>query len=107
MVFRSYRNSLVVSLKERARPELRHRGRNRFIANDDVRLNGQGPCDSSTLALPSAELMEVAIGHLPIETHQVEEFFDPPLISLAFSRQRILNGSLTILPAIIRRFSDH
>lgn len=37
-------------------------GRNRFIAEDTFRVDGQGPGDADALALAAAEFMGIALG---------------------------------------------
>ena len=49
----------------------------RLVGDHEVRLEDQRPCDPDPLPLPPGELMWVAAGVVPFQTHQLQHVADP------------------------------
>ena len=52
-------------------------GRDRLVADDQLRLEGQGPADADALALPAAELVGVPVDGLGPEPHDLHDLPHP------------------------------
>ncbi len=57
--------------------------RDRFVANDEVRLDGEGTRDADALPLPAAELVRIAIGVVGIKPDDAQQLLHPLLARLA------------------------
>ena len=54
---------------------MRHvQGADRLVADDEVRLEGQGPGDADPLALAAGELVRVAVGVGGGQAHALQQF---------------------------------
>ncbi len=51
-------------------------GRNRFVANDEGRVDRQRPRDPDALPLAARKLMRVPVGEVRVEPHQTQQLLD-------------------------------
>ena len=54
-------------------------GRDRLVADDELRVQGEGTGDADALALAAGELVGIAGGMLAVEAHAVHQLQDPLL----------------------------
>ena len=83
-------------------------GGHRFIQDDDVRVQGQGPGYADALALAAGEFLRRLAGVRGSQSHHVEQFADP---GFAFPRvgyrlRWVAHGSAMMSPAFIRAFRE-
>ena len=53
-----------------------------LVADDEFRLDGQGPGNADALALAAGELVGEAVGVLPVEAHHLQQLVDALLAAL-------------------------
>ena len=54
-----------------------------FVADDEGRVYGKGSCDADPLALAATELVGVAVHHVGVEAHDLEQLLHPVLSLVA------------------------
>ncbi len=52
--------------------------RDRLVADDHLRVERYAAGNADPLPLPAGELMRIAVDVLGVETHQIEQFLNPP-----------------------------
>ncbi len=70
-------------------------GGDRFVEDQQLGLEHQGPGDADPLALTAGELVGVAVGVVRLEPHQLEHLAHP-----------LLDGRSAVLPVDLERLRD-
>ena len=82
-------------------------GRDGLVADDEPRLDGEGPGDADALPLAAGELVRIAVQEARIEADQVHQAHRLPACDRAESAGRkCCIGSAMMLPTVIRGFSE-